>query len=261
VAACGEAHFQPCAVACGALQACPSGLTCSVDGFCHQEDPATYACSPVSDAAAADASDPIGMDADCGLPGPGFSDAFDDAAPSSWATATQIDEGRVWVANGLLVFEIGGPAPSTDAGPGLDRAMWASKKAFDITNRAVVVEVVQPIIRSGTRFSFELRTGDGDYAQIRIVGGMTPALESIIIGASAFTVVFDAARHRWWRIRESAGTLSLEASPDGVDWIALSGGPSPAGGEAVVLELEAAETSPGERVSGSFDNLNLAPCP
>ncbi len=42
------------------------------------------------------------------------------------------------------------------------------------------------------------------------------------------TAPYDSTQHRWWRIRNAAGTTHFEASPDGVTWNELGTAPTPA---------------------------------
>jgi hypothetical protein len=41
-------------------------------------------------------------------------------------------------------------------------------------------------------------------------------------------IPFNPVAHRWWQLRENAGTVSFETSANGIDWVALTTTPTPA---------------------------------
>ncbi|HEY0035991.1 MAG TPA: vanadium-dependent haloperoxidase [Longimicrobium sp.] len=74
------------------------------------------------------------------------------------------------------------------------------------------------------------------------------------------SVPYDAAAHRWWRIRENGGTTFWETSPDGCAWSLLYSAPNPVPLDRVTPVLAAgtdvAHAQPGFAI---FDNFNVPP--
>jgi hypothetical protein len=83
------------------------------------------------------------------------------------------------------------------------------------------------------------------------------------IGATTFDappVSYDPSIHRFWRFRESKGTVFFEVSADGKSWQSLFSVPTPAFASKVHVKLsmsvQEASLSGGTAI---LDNLNIAP--
>jgi hypothetical protein len=81
---------------------------------------------------------------------------------------------------------------------------------YDLREDEVSFELVTPA--PGLMLLFGVGTFDGGQARFQLDNGV---LDAFAGGAKIGTATFDHAIHRWWRMRESAGTLFLETSPDG----------------------------------------------
>jgi hypothetical protein len=86
---------------------------------------------------------------------------------------------------------------------------------------------------------------------------------ALIVGLAvqaSTTTTYDPAAHRWWRIREEAGTIYFETSPDAAQWNTLLQTGSPPQLETVYVVLAAqVGAAYGAPVRAEFDNLNLLP--
>ena len=95
VTGCFGPSFSPCTIQCGSGGACPPGLSCSADGFCHGPDEVT-ACNPADDGSIRDSA-PIDSPWDGAIgPGDGGVDAFMSSA----------DAGPPMSAGDLIITEI-----------------------------------------------------------------------------------------------------------------------------------------------------------
>lgn len=74
---------------------------------------------------------------------------------------------------------------------------------------------------------------------------------------SAVTLTYSAAAHRWWRLRESGGSLFWETAPDGGTWTVRRTAVSPAWvGDTNLTILLAAHRDAGTADYAEFDNVN-----
>lgn len=184
-------------------------------------------------------------------------DLFDRADTTLWTfTGTAFAPASVTAGRLRLV---------SDLDPDVTRA--TSVAAYDLTDSRLQLETVQ---NAGSGVSHELRvslyldtpTGGNAVEWLVSVGfGMEAAVwvagVRTIIGS---TVTYDAFSYRWLRIREDAGTVYWEASPDGLEWATLYSWVSTLVLTAVSVHLGASYWAPGD-VSGSWllDNVGVDP--
>lgn len=91
--------------------------------------------------------------------------------------------------------------------------------AWDLRASSVHVEVAELPAFVGGTFEFQfLAAGETLTAHFSVSDGALSAFDGT---ASTALGAFDVTRHRWLRIREAAGTLYFEASPDGRVWATL----------------------------------------
>jgi hypothetical protein len=89
---------------------------------------------------------------------------------------------------------------------------------LDLTDDAIYVEVPEVAAGAGTDTSIVLRIdGSSDLTIEHIDGELRFELEKGNV-EDPVAVSYDAVAHRWWRIRETAGTLFWETSPDALSW-------------------------------------------
>ncbi|HEX6042577.1 vanadium-dependent haloperoxidase [Longimicrobium sp.] len=98
-----------------------------------------------------------------------------------------------------------------------------------------------------------------DYTKLALIDGVLGAYRWVSgAGTTLGTVPYDAALHRWLRIREANGTVFYEMSPDGASWTLLATSDDLFDLSAVFLQIRAstygAVASPGLAV---FDNFNV----
>jgi hypothetical protein len=138
---------------------------------------------------------------------------------------------------------------------------YTSTASYDLTDSQVTVEVPRVLRNVG---SAETYLGIANTAGDRVVlkvGEGTIYCSRRAAGATASThlgeIPYDAAAHRWWRVREQYGTLHFELSGDGRAWTTLAAIPTPFSLAAVTIDLAAGTyldaPSPGVAV---FDSLN-----
>jgi hypothetical protein len=186
-----------------------------------------------------------------------FTDDFDDGIlPHAWAVrATASATGCTFAEqNGQLQF-------SLDTS-GYTSCIVILAPGYDLTDDSVVIEVPAvtadvlhfhawlQLMRNATNF-LEIEAHDGatriGYYQLGTWYAMA-------------AVPYDAVAHRWWRVREQAGMVYWETSPDGLDWSAHAAIPDPFGLDALDVRVgtECSTACPSPP-SVSYDNYNLPP--
>ncbi|MBB4635548.1 vanadium-dependent haloperoxidase [Longimicrobium terrae] len=114
--------------------------------------------------------------------------------------------------------------PLTDQ-PGL--YAYTSRAAYDLTDSEFRVQLIRPLTGPATtgldamisgNDLLAIWVGQGELTCGQVVNGAYRRLEHI---------PYDAAEHRWLRLRERAGITFWEASPDGEDWTTVHQAPNP----------------------------------
>lgn len=151
--------------------------------------------------------------------------------------------GAVAQAGGDLVVTLQATQPLGYSG-------YDSRWKYDIRGSRVFVEVPQTTsVATHAQTDIQILGPNEEFAIIEEAG--TLSVEKFV-GAAQTTLgatSYVAAQHRWWQIRESAGTLYFEASPDGLTYTQLATAPTPSWASIVDVALEAGayqtETNPG----------------
>lgn len=138
---------------------------------------------------------------------------------------------------------------------------YGTQLMYDLTGSEVWIEVTEMLDTStGAEAFLTITTGGDDYIAIGQRGGSFRASRTIDdawmqLGSEPY----DPVAHRFWKIRETAGTVYWEYSSDGADWQSLASAPV-----ATLFPLDSMliqfgaltfgdETTPG---TVRFDNLN-----
>jgi len=181
-----------------------------------------------------------------------FSDNFNDNSldASKWAP---------W--SGGDVTEIGQTLQIQSSTTALYKGMNSAVKG-SLVGSYVHVEV--PHVLTGlTSASTMLQVGPDDQHTITLyVGGTTLAAEYQVNGAftTPATTPYNATTHRWWRIRESGGTVYYEYSAEGSSWSTLTSVSAPFALTNVRVSLfvgtDAANATTDTAI---YDNLNAFP--
>jgi hypothetical protein len=136
-----------------------------------------------------------------------------------------------------------------------------SATTYDLTASEVRLELVRPLVAHAnayTHLSAFVTTGDS--VAIGVRGGQLVCSYTVSGTLTAVaTVPYDAARHRWLRLREQGGTLFWETSPQGTEWTVLASRTPPPVVLTALFLVTGAGTSgpvaaPGVAV---FDNFNV----
>ena len=188
-----------------------------------------------------------------------FTDAFDSI-------------GAIWVTGGTPTITDGRLNLACTAAYTLVNSMGTGGGFVEsLTGSSCQVEVVQtPLIGNGsTQAYFFLASAVGAGAKCCVqmsYGNGNLFAEKVVAGSAPIniaTIAYDATDHRWWRIRESGGTIYFEAGPDGTSWPTAVGNATVASVTgfvpgAVMVELGSGywgtETTPRDAI---FDNLNI----
>jgi len=193
-----------------------------------------------------------------------FTEDFSDPLPSRrWLNSGHDETATAKIVDGQLVLT---PNDGQDSD-----YFYRSSRLFDVTGQGVSVELVEALAAPSTTF---LRLASADeWVAIAVSGDtddpMADPTEPLLFvqfraageTTTLGTVPYDAAKHRYLRIRDDAGTLVFETSPDGADWtVEGSQAPNPVTMDVMRIELGADATDttpvPGQAI---FDNVNILP--
>lgn len=118
-----------------------------------------------------------------------------------------------WSASATVVS---GQASLTPAG---GSAEVDSNDTYDLLGSFALVEAVS--LGSAGNSYLDIYAGVlnvGNYAAITKQGSNLLFRESVSGTPDDTSIAYDATAHRWWRIRESGGTIFWDTSPDSVTW-------------------------------------------
>jgi hypothetical protein len=260
-----ETSFDNTRYRCSPEGACPSEYRCAA-GYCESlqagsgADAAPLPPFPPADAAAgdaavADAADPgpppdAGVDASAPVPDAApaalFTDSFDDSGLGGWWP---------WTHTGCTTTEAGGFLQlsfGSSAGPYCGAT---SMQVFDLRDRAVSVEVAQGAIDSGFEQYLLIADGADQVLMVRNEFGLVMHFRSSAGVTASRTIANDTTAQRHWRVRESAGTVFWETSPDGAAWTQRHSAPSPIDLSAMSVELAAGRYAGSGAVTVRFDQV------
>lgn len=191
----------------------------------------------------------LGLDppAACGRPS-AIQDDFDDGVPASqW--------GLVKPA-GSTLSESGGWLVVT---PGAGQtAEYRSLHAVNLDEDRLRVEV-PAMVNTATQAGAYLAGEFDAQNQVLFVQQGGTLYSRLILGGvpTQQGISYDPAAHRYWQIRETAGALHWETSPDGMAWTQRMKQPTPAFARAVRIVLGASMPATGAPSTAAFDNLDL----
>lgn len=166
-----------------------------------------------------------------------------------------------WVYNGAAAVSGGQLAIPVSTSYDNADSQWAG----DLTGSEVVVKMVQrPNAGNGSTGALLLLLNqDNDTMQeiMAVEAGNLVCREVVSGTENDTTVTWSGTDHAWWRIRESAGTIYWDTSPDGMVWTNRRSKTSGIGvplnmGVVLMAGYWDTEPSPG---TAMFDNLNLRP--
>ena len=179
-----------------------------------------------------------------------------------------VDAGR-WPNN---YNTLGAPLPDQPAGRarvpcGTGFAAYASATIYTLAGSQVRVQMFPPARNGATNESFcQLLVLSGTVGT-QIVWEINTALNIVLltvhigfVDEGGRTLPYDPEAHAWARIREDAGTLYWEASPDGRAWTILHTDVSPGWVADTDLEMQLlAHRDAGTDNFAEFDNFNITP--
>ena len=182
-----------------------------------------------------------------------LTDNFDDNSINSTLWVTQIDAGS-------SIAETGGQIVLTPpSSPATGGVLINSQNSFDLTGSTCTVEVVQALTTSAN--TSQMFWGQNGTAQIMLAFQLTNASLDLWYVSGGTPDIISIPRNdrqqRWWRFRESSGTVYWEVSPNRATWTTLRTIATPSGANQLQVALSAATnaavTTPGSAI---FDNFN-----
>jgi hypothetical protein len=190
-------------------------------------------------------------------------DDFDDSAVDPfWIPFTAQGE--------CTAAQAGGRAELTFRGSGFALCAFTSSRqvslrdssfSFEIASApsSAPVETVAGLFQSRGTAIFSNQTSQ---VEVRIISGVAH-MKTVVDGATTFdvTLPFDAARHRFWRIRHASAEdeIHWETSADGSTWTVRAMQPIQVDIDDLFVSLSGQQNPPGSSASQvvRFDNVNL----
>jgi hypothetical protein len=175
--------------------------------------------------------------------------------------------GPIWanskLPSGCGAIEVSGEVQLTPPSNAVAQCEYVSAAQYDLTSGALVLEVLGAANQqaaAGVQVSLGLTDGPAgqDSVGLQVTGG------TLYVGSSATGAIYNTpyspSSHQWWRVREQAGNLYFDTSPDAKTWSPLTNFAEPFQPNAVTVAFGLAATkavpSPG---TARFANLNLLP--
>jgi hypothetical protein len=146
----------------------------------------------------------------------------------------------------------------------IDNGQWVglvTKTTYNLTDCAVWIEAPS-IVKNGAAGNtyWQLYTPNGS-SEFKVADGKLEAkVDDMSANLGQASIPYVALEHRWWRIRETAGKLIMETSPNFITWTTVLSTPTPSYISQVSIGLGV--ISPNNQTSlgkTTFDNFNIVP--
>ncbi len=147
---------------------------------------------------------------------------------------------------------------------GIDDGQWVglvTKTAYNLTDCAVWIEAPS-IVKNGAAGNtyWQIYSPDGSSSFKVSNGKLEASIGDMSANLGQASIPYVALEHRWWRIREAAGKLIMETSPDFITWKTVLSTETPSYISQVKIGLGIISPS-NEMGLGktTFDNFNIVP--
>jgi hypothetical protein len=192
---------------------------------------------------------------------------------ASWCKASTLQDdfssgtlGPQWAASfamgGCSYAESGGDVTVTLVSGGTEECAVVSAAGYDLTGSEIFTSLdAMPAANGQIYTDLRAATANGDNVEMTVVGNMLTAAQNIGASYNALSATpYSPTSHKFWRLRESGGTLYWEAGPDGISWpTRMHSGPSPISLVGVDISIgagtNASVASPGMASFGTFGQL------
>lgn len=165
------------------------------------------------------------------------------------------DKWRLWLNTNDSIIEEDHQLKITCETTALDTFLF-SRFRGDYRDSFAAVEVVDAGTPTSTRWT-ALRLAQGTHAVVIFTDGSNLLFRYTTTGSytTIGSVSWNASNQRWWRIRETAGTLYGEYSADGVTWSEIGNIATPINMFSMILRLEHNQGATQTATTAIFDNL------
>lgn len=139
---------------------------------------------------------------------------------------------------------------------------YTSNGYYDLTGSQMFTQIVSgPALGNGTTEMYFQLSHDSTNKLSIIVSGSLIYFRVMTAGVNDdTTTTFNLTTHKWWRIRESSGSVFFDTSTDGITWTNRKTATTPSFVTNVAVDNSSGyygtETSPADFV---MDNFNIAP--
>jgi hypothetical protein len=181
-------------------------------------------------------------------------DDFDDGVRgAAWGWSGTTGDGVLSEVGGELVLQPGRTRPGG--------ASLTTSRSFALTSSHLTLEVTRMLAPSPIAwFQLQALTHRDDRLRMYVQQGVLGAsyLERGGSAVELSSTPYLPAEHRYWRVREDAGTVHWEASRDGTTWHAIASAAVGFSLDWVHVQLEAGTNgAPGDLGAVHVDNLDL----
>lgn len=182
-----------------------------------------------------------------------FSDNFNGPSIDGTKWFTELGGGTITVSGGVLTI-------TTKASTVNDGNTLQSDDSYNLVGSYAMVEV-KSVLNGDQATTFTLDIfGDGNNRLYMSQQNGTLTAEKVVNGTftSVASIAYNATTMKWWRIRESSGTIFYDYSADGKTWTNLGSVTSPFSVISMTVGFETFEaTSNATPGSAIFDNFNV----
>lgn len=161
----------------------------------------------------------------------------------SWSSNVRVSSGRLMLDNTRVYSQL------------------TSSDLYDLENSSVCARAYPSRAASGNETFLSVGGTEALWKRNNnleiAVSGSSLFLRLIVATTVTDTVIpYDATAHAWWRIREDAGTVYWETSPDGATWTTRRSAATPFPLDVMRVRLYAGNWSADSGTSSSFDDVN-----
>ena len=139
---------------------------------------------------------------------------------------------------------------------------YISPQAYALRNCAFSLEIRQALAVDSSVGQTYLALGNNHDKFVQVSMGLDEVIARHVDGNDGgyARAPYDPSKHRWWRIREAAGTVTVEYSPNGLSYAPMYSFPTPAFVDQLDVDFGAGTWNGNFAGSTAIiDNLNVPP--
>ena len=135
-----------------------------------------------------------------------------------------------------------------------------TKGLYDLTGSSALVEAITPAVGAGGKeIFFEIQVDSANGESMYVSGSSLYFREKVGGTPNQTSIPYNATTHRWWRMRESGGSIFWDTSPDGTNWVNQRSKVAGISVTSMLVLFSAGYYGTESASTAFFDNLNVPP--